>query len=432
MKCNLSKRMLAIVLTICLVAALIPISMPVEAEAAISGVDSLTCANFISNATRQNYIDVMMKYYINNYSSLQSALNNGKSVVFMFEGGSDYYDSYPYVKGSGQVRLQAVCIVVQLNPSGKAEIVFYSEDCSSIPDNANYVSVGNETNGSTTILDGIYKMTTVNHNGSYAAHTTNCYTGWYNPYSGSTGYSSDCIGINIHTRSWYTNGAYGGNSMGCQLIGYGSGSSNDYNTFMKYVTGITWNAYSGTFSSTGSYTGYYVLDRQLGLLSPDGTEYGSGSLNTLYTKGDLNGITSFSTNARANANFGYLSECTPYPAHCQVEVTMDTTVHSLPCSTDTADSYVVESVSKGKVYTATKLYKNSYGNFWYEVTADSGETAYLYGGEAQYIDDITSDITITDYDVPNGHVNGQSFVVSGSIKAPYNRIDTASAWVYSG
>ncbi len=435
MKRNLSKRMLAIVLTICLVAALIPISMPVEAEATISGVDSLTCAGFISNSTRQNYIDTMMKYYINNYSSLQSALNSYESVVFMFEGGSDYYDSYEYVDASYYTRLQAVCIVVQLNASGRAEIVFHSEECSSIPDDANYVSVGSEGSGSTTILDGIYKMTTVNHNGNYAAHTTNCYTGWYTPYKGSTGYSSGCYGINIHTRSTSYNLINGGQSMGCQLIGYGASSSNDYNEFMKVVAGISFNAYDGTqrtFSSTGAYNGYYVVDRQLGLLSPDGTEYGSGSLIELYTKGDLNGITSFSTNARANANFGYLSECTPYPAHCQVEVTMDTTVHSLPCSTDTADSYVVESVSKGKVYTATKLYKNSYGNFWYEVTTDSGETAYLYGGEAQYIDDIISDITITDYDVPNGHVNGQSFVVSGSIKAPYNRIDTASAWVYSG
>ena len=144
MKCMFGRRFLAMLLALCFIVALIPVVMPIQAEAAISGVDSLTCAGFISDSTRQNYIDTMMKYYINNYSSLQSALNSYESVVFMFEGGSDYYDSYEYVDASYSTRMQAVCIVVQLNSSGRAEIAFYSEECSSIPDEPNYVTPGNE------------------------------------------------------------------------------------------------------------------------------------------------------------------------------------------------------------------------------------------------------------------------------------------------
>ena len=176
MKQSILKRICAMVLALGLIVALIPTFMSVEAEA-ISGVDSLTCAGFISNSTRQNYIDVMMKYYINNNSSLQSTLSSGKSVVFMFEGGSDNYDSYKYVDSAGSTRLQAVCIVVQLDSSGKAKIVFYSENCSSIPDDANWSTPGYESSGSTTILDGIYSFQTVNHNGNYAGFNTSCYTG---------------------------------------------------------------------------------------------------------------------------------------------------------------------------------------------------------------------------------------------------------------
>ena len=118
MRHTIGKRIWSMILIICLMISLFPAivsQVEVEAEAAISGLDSLTCSGFISNSARRNYIDTMMKYYINNYSSLSGALTAGKSVVFMFEGGSDYYDTYKYVDGGYQTRLQAVCIVVHLS-----------------------------------------------------------------------------------------------------------------------------------------------------------------------------------------------------------------------------------------------------------------------------------------------------------------------------
>ena len=440
MRHTIGKRIWSMILVICLMLSLFPTfvsQVEIEAEAAISGLDSLTCAGFISNTSRRNYIDTMMKYYINNYSSLSGALTSGKSVVFMFEGGSDYYDTYKYIDGSGQVRLQAVCIVVQMS-GGQAKIAFYSEKCSSIPDNANYVTPGNETNGSTTILDGIYQMTTVDHNGKYAAHTTTCSTGWYNPYAGSTGYSSYCNGINIHTRGINYCQSGGGNSMGCQLIGYGASSSNDYNKFMKVVAGISFNAYDGTQRTYGSqgytkgnYTGYYVVDRQLGLANPGGTEYGSGSLTALYTQNDLKGITKFSTNARANASFGYTSECTFYPSSCEFKTTDSTVINSEPCAAGSNDSETIQNLSSGTTLTSVGMYKNTSGNYWYQVKTSSGETGYVYAGDTTYVKQITSDIKITDYDIPNGHVAGKTFAVSGNIKSTGNRIDTAAVYIYS-
>ena len=445
MKRTNGKRIWSMILVICLMLSMLPVfvsQVEIEAEAAVSGVDSLTCAGFISNSTRQNYIDVMMKYYINSNSNLQSALTGGDSVVFMFEGGSDYYDTYEYIDANGTTRLQAVCIVVQMK-SGSAQIVFYSENCSSIPDDANYVTAGYETSGSTTILDGIYSFQTVNHNGNYAGFNTGCYTGWYNPYSGSTGYSGYCDGINIHTRSvsYCAGASYGWcNSAGCQVIGYGANSSNEYNTFVKTITGVTFNAYDGTqrtyaYGSVSTYVhmGYYVVDRQLGLLSPDGTEYGSGSLAELYTTADLDGITKFSTNARANANFEYASECTSYPAHCQIKTTDSATVvNSQPCSAGNNDSETLETVGTGVVYTATGLFQNEYGNYWYRVTTSSGETGYIYGGDCVYVDDIITDVTISGHSTPNGHVAGNYFVVNGTISSKYNKISTAAVWIHEG
>ena len=438
MRHTIGKRVWSMILVICLMLSLLPTfvsQVEIKADAAISGLDSLTCAGFISNATRRNYIDTMMKYYINNYSSLSGALTSGKSVVFMFEGGSDWYDTYKYVDGGYQTRLQAVCIVVQLNSSGNATIAFYSENCSSIPDNANYVTPGYETSGSTTILDGIYKMTTVNHNGNYAAHTTNCYTGWYNPYAGSTGYSASCIGINIHTRAINYCQTGGGNSMGCQLIGYGASSSNEYNKFMKVVTGCTFNAYDGTqrtFSSTGSYTGYYVLDRQLGLANPSGTSYGSGSLIELYTQADLKGITSFSTSARANASFGYTSDCEFYPSSCEFKTTTSTPINTEPCAAGTNGSETLETLASGTTLTSVGMYKNTGSNLWYQVKTSSGKTGYVYAGHTTYVKQITSDITISGYDIPNGHVAGKTFSVTGTVKSTGNRIDTAAVYIHSG
>lgn len=438
MKQPFVRRIFAMTMVLCLVLAMIPVTMPIEAEA-VSGVNSLTCASFISNSYRQNYIDVMMKYYINNNSKLQSALDNGKSVVFMFEGGSDKYDSYKYVDSSGSTRLQAVCIVVKKNASGNAYIAFSSENCSSIPDDANWVTEGYETSGSTTILDGIYGFQTVNHNGNYAGFNTYCTTGWYIPYSGYDGYAGYCNGINIHTRgvSYCGGASYGwANSAGCQVIGYGASSSNEYNKFVKEVAGISFNAYDGTQRcySSGLYVdkGYYVIDRQLGLLSPNGTEYGSGSLIELYTKNALSKITAYSASARANASFGYTSECTFYPSHCQFKTTQSTPINTEPCSAGNNDSETLQTASSGVTYTAVGMYKNTSGNLWYQIELSNGDTGYIYSGHTSYVKDITTDITISDYDTPNGHVAGDKFAVTGNIVSKYNRLDTAAVWIHSG
>lgn len=437
MKFLSAKRFVSLILAICLIAGMIPILTPLEVEA-VSGIENLTCSSFISNSWHRTYIDTMMKHYLNSYSKLRTALDNGKNVIFMFEGGSDNYPSNTYEDSAYDTRTQAVVIVVQKDSSGNAKIVFYSENCSSLPDDPDNCT-GAAYSGATTLMDGIYGIQTTNHTGPYGALNTYATTGYYTPPGDQNGFVNGASGINIHTRT--SAGSGGGWSLGCQVIGYGNSSANEFNAFMKAVTGITYNVWvtykSALYTLSGSNlykdVGYYVIDRQLGCENASGTSYGSGSLIQMYNSTALKNITEWSTAERAKANFGYLSSCTPYASHCEIEVQEETPVNTLPCSLGTDDEcYTAETAIAGDIYTATKIYKNTYGNYWYEVITKSGETGYIYGGSAKYIRQLTTDITLSGADYPNGHVYGSTFVVNGTIKAAYNQLTKASVYVYSG
>ena len=165
-----------------------------------------TCSGFISNKEHQAYIDTMMQYYISSNVSLSNALDDGKSVVFMFEGGSDNYLSNAYSSSGSNIRNQAVTIVIK-KVNGITDIVFYDENCSSIPSQPEDTT-GADYNGQTTILDGVYKIQTCNHNGQYGALNVITSQGYYTPSWDKNGFIKGANGINIHTRS--SNNAGGG------------------------------------------------------------------------------------------------------------------------------------------------------------------------------------------------------------------------------
>ncbi len=439
------KRILSVLLCVCLLVALLPAVAPVEAEA-VSGVNSLTCSGFISNPIAQKYIDTMMKYYINNNSSLQTTLNNGLSVVFMFEGGSDNYWNGTTYGGYGTTRNQAVVIVVKMHSSGNAYIAYNCENCSSIPDQPTQCTQGVGYSGSTTLMDGIYSFYTWNHPAgsvSYGAFQINANKGYYTPTTLPNGQVLGASGINIHSRS--TNLAYSGSgvwSAGCQVIGSGGDSSNAFNGFMKAVAGISYNVWlswsSKSFNTitTGITKGYYVVDRQLGMMDINGTQFGSGSLIQLYNSTALKNIAAASTTARNNAGFSldYKDQCEFYPSYCQIQCTLEgAPINSQPCSVSTANgSENLETATLGQTFTATGIYKNLYGNYWYRITTSSGKTGYIYGGEVAYIDDIISDVKLTDAAPPNGHVQGTAFYVNGTVKSTYNKLSSVTCSIYDG
>jgi hypothetical protein len=106
----MKRRLISLLLPVGLVLSLIPALVSnTEVEANALSIYSLTCSAYISNATVRSYIDTMMKYYITSNSTLQSNLNSGLPVVFVFEGGSDNnWTGSDYVNDVWNVRIDGL------------------------------------------------------------------------------------------------------------------------------------------------------------------------------------------------------------------------------------------------------------------------------------------------------------------------------------
>ena len=129
----------------------------------------------------------------------------------------------------------------------------------------------------------------------------------------------------------------------------------------------------------------------------------------------------------------YFDKCTFYPSRVKIKVTTATNICSEPRSAkDTNTSENLEAVEVGATFTTTGLYQNTGNNIWYQVETSTGETGYIYAGRVEFVKKAYDDIQITDYAVPNAHVAGNYFLVTGTITATYNVITEARVYIYSG
>ena len=391
------RKMISLILVAVVLVTMLP-QLCIEGDAAT--LADLTCGAFISNESNRNYIDMMMRYYISANSKLETALNNGKSVVFMFEGGSDNAAGHAYSASGSNTRDQAVTIVVQ-KINGSYEIVFSSESCSSIPsqpEDTNGVYAGGASQ--TTILDGIYRIQTCNHQGDYGALNVITSQGYYTPTSNKDGYVGSASGINIHTRSGKTAGGLGSGggawSAGCQLVGYGGTVSNKFNNFMKVVAGINkdvWINYgSKSFQKVTAYQdmGYYVVDRQLA----------TSALTSIYTPTAISNITAYSRNAYTMASgmvsdlgsdfYAYLTHTASghgiNNVYGNVELGESNTTGSLWQFTKNADgTYYISSLVDGTYLGTTNGSTSNEANVCASsLTGESSQKWYIKQGENGY------------------------------------------------
>ncbi len=420
----MKRRILSFVLSILLLlsANVVLLTTTVSAEPDFSG---LTCSSFISNTTQRDYIDMMMRYYLSSNSNLVTALDNGKSAIFMFEGGSDNYSANSYSASASNIRNQAVCIVVK-KVSGKYSIVFYDENSSSIPSQPQATS-GGASDGQTTLMDGIYKVITWNHQGKYGALQVVTSKGYYTPPSNLNGLVNTASGINIHTRT-SLRAESGGSawSWGCQVIGSGNTTANTFNGFMKAVTGITYNVWNswGDFNTitTGTDAGYYILDRQLAL----------NGLASLYNSTALSNITASSRDAKAKATATYINKCTYYPSYCEIKFTKNTKAYTYPCTAEVdSKSTVLANITASHQVKAYALYLNDKGEYWYKILAN-GTPAYVYAGDTEFIRELYDDVRIENSNAPSNIALGNVFAVKGTLKSDYNKITGVSAYALSG
>ena len=421
----MKKRLLVPLLALCcILSALMPLNITSAADG--DPFASLTCSSFISNSARREYIDTMMRYYLNSNPAIVTALDNGKSAIFMFEGGSDNYTGSGYSTDASNIRNQAVCIVVQ-KKNGSYQITFYNENSSSVPSQPQSTT-GGASNGQTTLMDGIYTVYTWNHQSKYGALQINTTKGYYTPPSNLNGLVNTASGINIHTRTT-ARAESGGSawSWGCQVIGYGNSSDNAFNSFMKTVAGITYNVwnYWGSFNTitSGKDAGYYILDRQLAL----------GGLTALYNSTALANITKASREAYAAATATYLNRCTYYPSHCDIKTAKETKAMSYPCTSEVdSESTVVATLSADHNITANALFLNSKGEYWYRILCYGDTVGYIYAGDTEFISENRSDLRIEDSNAPSNVATGNIFVVKGTVKTTYNLLTGVSAYALSG
>ncbi|MBQ4317374.1 MAG: SH3 domain-containing protein, partial [Clostridia bacterium] len=421
----MKQRILSVILAFTMIISVFVV-MPMNQVSADTAFDNLTCSSFISNTTQREYIDMMMKYYLSANPDIVTALDNGKSAIFMFEGGSDNYAVGSYSASASNIRNQAVCIVVK-KVSGAYSIVFYEENSSSIPSQPQATS-GGESDGQTTLMDGIYKVKTWNHQSKYGALQIITNKGYYTPPSNPTGLVNTASGINIHTRT-SSIAESGGDawSWGCQLIGSGNNTSNTFNTFMKTVTGITYNVwnYWGSFKTitTGIDAGYYILDRQLGLKG----------LASLYNSTALSNITASSRAAYEKASATYINKCTYYPSYCDIKFTQSTKAYSYPCKTETnSESTVIATIPQGQEVTAYALYLNDKGEYWYRIITYGTTPAYVYAGDTEFLRDRFDDVRVEGANAPQNIAIGDLFTIKGTAKSDYNKITGISAYALNG
>ena len=384
-------------------------------------LSGLSCDSFISNKDHRDYINMMLRYYINSDSKLQNALSKGLSVVFFFEGGSDNYPGSTYENNQNDIRDQAVVIVVKNDSNGNAAVVTYNEICSTIPsDPVDAIQI-----------DGTYPIYTWNHKQQYGALQIDqkgkaacLYTD-----KSKDGELRVGSGINIHTRK---SSVAGGWSAGCLLVGKGNNSSNYFNTFMRIVAGLNcdvWIDYhNGQFTTIISERdmGYCVIDRQLA----------KSGMSALYNDVALNRITKASDDAREDAEQGpspedYIELCEQYPSYRTVQTIEASTLWNIPCTQEvTPSAKEVKNTKAGDTLTVTAMYKNTVGEYWYKVSYD-GTTGYIFGGDTDDIEDLTNDITFTDAVIPSQITVGNSFSIGGVIKSEYNVIKYVTAYVTS-
>ena len=250
-------------------------------------------------------------------------------------------------------------------------------------------------------------------------------TGWggstYKSYSASALATATDAYINgngkysppvIHIPGYSTAGHY------VVVIGRSGSTYQILDPWQRAVTSMTVNGSSATYSKYG-YTTYDTIDQI----------HQWYNANAVLDSSTSGGTSSGTTGDEVSE---YASTLEFTNAHCQIECVVVKTVNSEPCSTGSNGSVEIESYAVGDVYTATGLFKNSFGNYWYRVTSKSGKTGYVYAENFKLVKGLTSDIKLVDSGYPMGHVAGSAYYLTGSVDSPYNELTDVTLTVYNG
>ncbi|MBE7051629.1 MAG: hypothetical protein E7395_03570 [Ruminococcaceae bacterium] len=182
-----------------------------------------------------------------------SKIKNKKGTnVFVFEGVG--------TSSKANERFNAMCVVVK-----NKEIVYLNRNSTTIPDRP-FDPKCNADDNTPTLISGIYKFSTTNHQQKYAAlNVNNAKVVRFqskNNYEKKTQAKPTSTGINVHRRGSDTINKTGiGNSAGCLNIGKaGTSSTSEYAQFIQAIGIVPKNA-NGNAKYSHFVSGQIVIDR---------------------------------------------------------------------------------------------------------------------------------------------------------------------------
>lgn len=123
----------------------------------------------------------------------------------------------------------------------------------------------------------------------------------------------------------------------------------------------------------------------------------------------------------------YLSKCTYYPSNCRGTVTQEYNMREYP-STDYSS---IRLMNIGDEVHITGLYKNAYGNYWYQIEYN-GKTGYIDASGVRVDWYLYYDVTVTNPKMASNLALGKGFYIEGDITSKYTQLNTVNAKVYSG
>ena len=123
----------------------------------------------------------------------------------------------------------------------------------------------------------------------------------------------------------------------------------------------------------------------------------------------------------------YLASCTYYPSNLMVTTNTETNMREYPSS----DYTLLETIGSGTKLHVTGLYKNAYGNLWYQVERN-GKTGYVYATDVNVNEYLYNDIAIRNVSMASNLELGKGYYIQGDLSSKYNNLATVYAKVYSG
>ncbi len=362
------KKLLSLLLSLCLLLSALPWAKAAENRTQYH----LDLSALVKNQEHREYMEMMLDYHLRTNQTVRQTLADGYSAMFLFEGCSDNMD-HPDLSIIDYYRVSAACIVLKLDENGDPYVVFFNQNCSTIPDRPlEYGAWSLEEAGAVgpaTICDGTYELYSVRHGGVYEAlhvRTTQDDGSIDAVYMIPEGFvTARATSINIHTRTGNHALEKAMWSAGCILIGDG-----DFGQFTELMESMYY-----------SYYDYFVLGARVGTVTIDRQNL-KEKLYELYDFPDA--VDWLLRGTRQIQPETYLRRCTDRetcdPVHTMRTI-RDTNLMSLPCSNRSdARSILLEILPEGEGLEIIGSLVNPLGNLWYVVQYGE-KTAYLYSGD---------------------------------------------------